>query len=166
MAEQVNWTAIHEALAAPFNPAAVSFRPQGKPRKSASGDRFAVRMLAHLDARAVQDRLDAVCGAGGWAFDWQPVVTSGAALLVAKGTLTIFGLSKSDVGDSGATEPSKTAVSDALKRAGVMWGIGRYLYDLPGYWAECDKDGDLLDGQEARLRAKLPRPPAAKSAAA
>ena len=32
----------------------------------------------------------------------------------------------------------KAAFSDALKRAAVKFGIGRYLYHLPGEWVEYD----------------------------
>jgi hypothetical protein len=32
----------------------------------------------------------------------------------------------------------KAAFSDALKRAAVKWGIGRYLYRLPSQWVDYD----------------------------
>ncbi len=154
----INWA----ALAAEFDPADVSFRLQGNPR---DGKTSAV-VVAYLDSRAVQDRLDEVCGPDGWSFDWQPVVTNSTAVLAAKGTLTIAGVSKSDVGDAGQTEPTKASVSDALKRTAVQWGIGRYLYNLPLMYAECVKYGNswvLAKGEEDRLRREFLRrqPPTA-----
>lgn len=44
--------------------------------------------------------------------------------------ITIFGVSKSDVGNPSMAEQIKGAYSDSLKRAGVVWGIGRYLYEM------------------------------------
>jgi hypothetical protein len=43
---------------------------------------------------------------------------------------------ESEQGDEG--DRSKAAVSDALKRAAVKWGIGRFLYRLPMQWVEWD----------------------------
>jgi hypothetical protein len=38
-------------------------------------------------------------------------------------------------------EGKKGEYSDAFKRAAVMWGIGRYLYDLPNVWVNLDQYG-------------------------
>ena len=149
---EIDWA----ALARPFDPSEVSFRLQGSPR---DGKTSAV-VVAYLDSRNVQQRLDEVVGPEGWSFDWQPIVTNNSAVLVAKGTLTIAGVSKSDVGDAGQTEPSKASVSDSLKRAAVLFGIGRYLYDLPTMYAECEKHGNawyMARGEEDKLRAKYLR---------
>ena len=35
-------------------------------------------------------------------------------------------------------EADKGALSDSLKRAGVAWGIGRYLYDLKNTYVPCE----------------------------
>lgn len=153
MSKEIDWA----ALAAPFAPEDVSFRLQGNPR---DGKTSAV-VVAYLDARNVQQRLDDVCDPDGWSFDWQPIVTNNSAVLVAKGTLTIAGVSKSDVGDAGQTEPSKASVSDSLKRAAVLFGIGRYLYDLPTMYAECEKHGAgwyMARGEEDKLRTRYLRP--------
>jgi hypothetical protein len=53
--------------------------------------------------------------------------------------LTVMGVTKEDAGEaSQEDEPLKSAVSDALKRAAVHFGIGRYLYYLPRVWAPFD----------------------------
>jgi hypothetical protein len=36
-------------------------------------------------------------------------------------------------------EAEKGAISDAFKRAAVMFGIGRYLYQLPNVWVALDE---------------------------
>ena len=38
-------------------------------------------------------------------------------------------------------EGEKGQYSDAFKRAAVLWGIGRYLYDLPNVWLALDPSG-------------------------
>lgn len=151
MNTEIDW----QALGAPFPPKDVSFRIQTTPK---DGQTRAL-VVAYVDARAVADRLDEICGKEGWSFDWQPILTGTVdgkpAVLAAKGILTIGGVSKSDVGDAGDTEPTKASVSDSLKRAAVLWGIGRYLYDMPRMYAETVKHGRstyLADGEEARLR--------------
>lgn len=160
MNREINW----QALAAPFAPGDVSFRVQSTYERG--GKTMAV-VVAYIDARNVADRLDAVCGPANWAFDWQPVVSNNSAVLAAKGTLTICGVSKSDVGDAGTTEPTKASVSDALKRAAVLWGIGRFLYDLPFMTATPEQRGKswvLPKAEEDRLRAMLPKPDGKPSA--
>jgi len=118
MSEQsIDWARIRRELAAPFAAADVKTKP-GRGREQVS----------YVDARTVAERLDAVVGPENWAFDWLPMIVSEDAIHVVKGTLTIYGVSKADIGDSEKIEPNKGAVSDALKRAAVLWGIGRYLY--------------------------------------
>lgn len=150
MADVKDWQAIGRALAAPFAPECVEWRPQGK-----TGPGKRVRLLPYIDARAVQDRLDEVVGMEGWSFDWQPLVIEGGEVRRAKGTLTIHGVSKSDVGTESAWEPTKGCISDALKRSAVLFRIGRYLYALPDVWVTLDNDGNVPVEMLAKLRARL-----------
>jgi hypothetical protein len=142
-------------LGAPFDPQDVDFRPQGKPNANDQG-----RVVAYVDARTVQDRLDEVFGPEGWSFSWEPLVITNT-IQVVRGTITAAGVSKSDVGDAGDTEPSKSAVSDAFKRAAVQWGIGRYLYGMGASYVKTKQQGNSwvpADGEVACLRSKLPAP--------
>jgi hypothetical protein len=89
------------------------------------------RTFDYVTARQVQDRLDAVVGPENWATSYEVIDLGGPAI---ECTLTLFGISKADVGYSNApekddeTEPLKAAYSDAFKRAAVAWGVGRFLY--------------------------------------
>src|ERR1700687_4440396 len=56
--------AITLALAEPFDPSAVRFKPA-----VVSGNR--AMALAYVDARVIQDRLDAVLGVDGWQDDYE-----------------------------------------------------------------------------------------------
>jgi hypothetical protein len=48
----------------------------------------------------------------------------------------------SDQKDEG--DRRKAAFSDALKRAAVKFGVGRYLYDLPPVWCDYDAKAKQL----------------------
>ncbi len=116
------------------------------------------QVVAYIDARAVQDRLDAVVGPGNWSFDWTPLVIDRGEVLVAKGVLTVYGVSKADAGSASNFEQTLGAVSHCFKRAAVHWGIGRYLYSLPASWVAVEKGGRISDAVLRDLRSKLPRP--------
>ncbi len=145
------WQAISRQLSAPFPPDQVSWRVQGK--ANAQGR---AQVLAYVDARDVATRLDDVVGCENWEFTWEPVAAIDGALQVAKGRLVLFGVAKEDVGDASAYEPNKGAVSDALKRAAVLWGVGRYLYSLPAIWVTL-QDGKIPAEMLGKLRAGLAR---------
>ncbi len=125
---------IEEALAAPFDAKEVKFRPG-----SVSGNRALA--LAYVDARVIQDRLDSVLGVSGWQDEYTPV-EGGNYLCKLTCKLGDEWVTKMDIGgeseqpDGG--DRAKSAVSDALKRAAVKFGIGRYLYRFPKQWADYD----------------------------
>jgi Rad52/22 family double-strand break repair protein len=89
------------------------------------------RSFAYVTARQVADRLDKVIGPGHWATSFRVLSLEDH---VVECTLSVFGVSKADVGYSNnpdsenEPEPLKAAFSDAFKRAAVQWGIGRWLY--------------------------------------
>jgi len=72
------------------------------------------------------DRLDEAVGIDGWSshlLEVQGRVTCELAIRFGERWIT-----KTDgAGDTGI-EGEKGAISDALKRSAVLWGIGRYLY--------------------------------------
>jgi hypothetical protein len=97
--------------------------------------------VAYITARAIQDRLDEVCGPE----NWQNMFTAGpdGGLLCAigirvnkpdgSGSEWVW---KWDGAENTKIEPVKGGLSDATKRAAVQWGIGRYLYELEVTWAK------------------------------
>lgn len=85
-------------------------------------------MLDYVDARYHYDRLDECVGPQNWQsqFERDPK----GALRAGIGILTEDGwVWKWDTGTESTMEPQKGEHSDALKRAGVQWGISRDLYD-------------------------------------
>ncbi len=123
---------VSNRLQAPFPEHLVGWKPA-----ALSKDRTRALLLAHIDARAIQDRLDAICP-NDWAFEID--VVQGARLPTVKGRLTVLGVAREDIGEApeGDLGTLKAASSDALKRCAVHFGIGRYLYDLPKQWVEWD----------------------------
>jgi hypothetical protein len=125
---------LTRALSAPFDPADVRFKPQ-----VVSGNRALA--LAYVDARVIQDRLDAVLGVEGWQDDYQ-CLPDGSVVCRLRLRLGDAWVTKVDVGGP-SEQPDggdrlKAAFSDALKRAAVKFGIGRYLYRLGGQWVDYD----------------------------
>jgi len=81
--------------------------------------------VPYLDARAVQQRLDDVCGTENWQNTYDPE-TGSASIGILINDDWIW---KSDVGVDSSVEKIKGKASDAFKRAAVLWGIGRDLYN-------------------------------------
>ena len=127
-------TAITTALAMPFEPSAVKFKPQ-----AVKGNR--AMAVAYVDCRMVQDRLDEVLGVENWQ-DEYTLLPDGSVVCKLQLKIGEHWISKMDVG-SPSEQPDggdrlKAAFSDSLKRAAVKYGIARYLYRLPMQWADFD----------------------------
>jgi hypothetical protein len=87
--------------------------------------------------RGVQDRLDGVCGPENWSDSY---VETPKGRIICSIAVNIEGawISKSDGAGDTDVEGEKGALSDAMKRAAVKWGIGRYLYSMPSPWVPCE----------------------------
>ncbi len=126
--------ALTQALAEPFAPTEVKFKPA-----VVSGNR--AMALAYVDARVIQDRLDDVLGPMNWQDDYE-CLTDGSVVCRLRLRLGEEWITKVDVGGP-SEQPDggdrlKAAFSDALKRAAVKFGVGRYLYRLPAQWVDYD----------------------------
>jgi len=86
-------------------------------------------ILAYKDARYDMKVLDDVVGAGNWQKDYKVIdgnLYCGIGIYCEDQWIW-----KWDVGTESTTEKEKGKASDAQKRAGFAWGIGRELYDFP-----------------------------------
>jgi hypothetical protein len=92
--------------------------------------------LAYVDARDVIERLDSAVGP----FNWQNryPFEGCCEIGIYIGSAWIW---KANGAGKTKIEAEKGQYSDAFKRAGVMWGIARYLYDLPNIWVEIEARG-------------------------
>jgi len=92
-------------------------------------------VLAYVDARAVQDRLDEVVGVCGWQTEVQEV--TGGILCKLSIKIKDEWITKTDGSPETQVEAFKGGISKALVRVASQWGIGRYLYGLDANFAEC-----------------------------
>jgi len=123
-------------LERPFPAEAISWKPQSLYPREHPTRALAV---AYIDARDVAERLDEVLGLG-WSFTWEADGENvrGRLMMDLGGRLVV----REDVGEPGEGDDGrsrKAAVSDALKRCAVQFGVGRYLYRLPRVWVGYDE---------------------------
>lgn len=123
---------LHQQLIAPFPALSVLWRVGTIDEERAFAD-----ATPYIDARTIQNRLDALVTPMGWRNSYVEVVTGNRiAAIRCKLELCIDGnwYSKEDGAQVDLnTKPEyaiKGAYSDALKRAAVQWGLGRYLHEL------------------------------------
>ena len=134
---------VWRKLAEPFPPGEVQWRVEALSR-----DKKRALVVPYVDARTVLDRMDKVVGPEGWHDAYE--VLSDAERLVkdergerrerlceVKCRLTVLGVTKEDVGEG---DSLKAAFSDALKRAAVKFGVGRYLYRLEKQLVDYDPE--------------------------
>jgi len=136
MPEKNKEPTLADKLRAPFHESEYEWRVQSASKK---GDK--VHVLCYVQARAVMNRLDEVCGI----MEWQSAITYGpdGAVLCH---LSLFDgdnwVTKVDGAPNTDIEAVKGGISSAFKRAANLWGIGRILYDLPSKWVPLQDHGD------------------------
>lgn len=140
-----------DALKLPFPASRISWRVG-----STTSDKSKGLALAYIDARDVMERLDQVCGPSGW----QNTYPHANGKTVCSIGIKIDGewVWKSNGAGDTDVEAEKGALSDAFKRAAVLWGIGRYLYDIPSIWVELKAAGRsyaIADHEHKKLEALL-----------
>lgn len=126
-------------LTMPFEPHHITWKPgavkEGK-----------CMALAYADLRVYQERLDAICGLD-WSVQYEPW---GENRIIAR--LTIAGVTRASTGEMNAKEAKgenggTVAEAQAFKRAAAMFGLGRFLYDLPNVWIEFDAQSQRITDQ-------------------
>jgi len=159
-----------EALQADTPAEEIHQRPvwvRGSPVMNADGT---PKTLAYITARFVQDRLDSAVGPLNWQVMFESLPTGAVRAGIG---IRIPGdgtkehdewLWKWDVGVPSSIEAEKGAHSDSFKRAGVMWGIARDLYDErddrslpPADAAEAAAQAQAAQQQPQQAQAVRPR---------
>ncbi len=142
MSNQINFS----DLSAPIAPEDIEFRAG-----ATTSDKTKALALAYLTSRAVMNRLDDVVGPANWRDQYAPGPDGG---VICGLSLRLDGewITKWDGAENTNFEAVKGGLSDALKRAAVKWGIGRYLYATPPLWVPCQQRGKtvVIDQQAAR----------------
>jgi len=120
-----------ERLKDPFPPEDIEWRIERvTPRQLKDGTtKYHGVVLAYITNRAIMDRLDDVCGHENWCNEYREW-HAGSQLCGIGIKVYDSWIWKWDGADNTDKYPTKGGLSDAMKRAGVQWGIGRYLYRL------------------------------------
>lgn len=136
-------------LREPFHIDEVEFRLSQCGEKNGGG--VWAQCLAYISARAIQDRLDEVCGPNGWKVAYEFVGTKGVicnlSILCGNEWVT-----KQDGAEMTDIESFKGGISSALKRAGSAWGMGRYLYGLDSFFATIVQDRNTKNAQYGKTK--------------
>jgi len=144
--------ALLTALAEPLDPSIVKWKVSATRKRNRGFVQGQV--LAYVDPRAYSDRLNQLVSPGGWTRRyWVQVVPNferkgrdqkssiGAKVMVVCKVM-IFGLGEHcGTGEQWADNENALTNADAqaFKRACVCFGLGRYLYNLPGVWVDLDE---------------------------
>ena len=122
-------------LRTPFHPSDLEWRAG-----ATNSEKTRALALAYITSRAVMDRLDEVVGPQNWRDEYKPGPDGG---VICGLSLRIEGewITKWDGAENTEFEAIKGGLSDAFKRAGYKWGIGRYLYRLESAWVPCELHG-------------------------
>ncbi|MDR5728942.1 MAG: Rad52/Rad22 family DNA repair protein [Terriglobia bacterium] len=152
---------LFQRLRAPFPSDQISWRVGSRTRDKSRG-----QALPYIDARVVHNRLDEAVGPSNWKNELVAAPNGGGVMCILYIRVDGEWIGKSDVaqqdevkefqgGGGGADQNQRSgqdsnqkreiaikgAVSDSLKRAAVLWGIGRYLYDYDAEWVALKDDG-------------------------
>lgn len=174
-------------LQAPFGVEDMEWRVQ-QAGSTQQGKLWAI-VVPYITNRAIQQRLDDVCGVDGWKNEYTSTpndkgtlcgisirfeLPTGKAKLTEKGQIEeIIGyqwITKWDGAEDTDIEAVKGGLSSAMKRAAVQWGIGRYLYKYEAaiVTPQLDKpqsmDGWIMtqakiDGKKQRIYYRVPQLP-------
>lgn len=124
-----------DRLKEPFEPRFVKWRVGATNAAKTQGI-----ALAYLDVREVMKRLDEIFGVTGWQVRYSHVTDKMVVAEIGAKIGDEWIWKANGAGDT-QVEAEKGSLSDAMKRAAVVWGIGRYLYYLPNVWAKITPNG-------------------------
>lgn len=140
--------------------------------QSYSKNKPVATVMAYIDQRDLMDVLDAYCEYG-WQKKYEEVAGN---LFCSIGINMPDGTTqwRSDCGVESNQDAEKGRASDAAKRAGVNWGVGRFLYDMKiqyvttnakkdaGNYPHCiDEQGKQIWGLTEYINNKNPNAPKA-----
>lgn len=128
-------------LAEPFAAEEIEWRIQQAGEKN--GRAWAI-VVPYVTNRAIQQRLDEVCGPENWKNEFLPGpdggVVCGLSIRVGDEWVCKWDGAENTEG-MGGDNAVKGGLSAAMKRAAVQWGCGRYLYALDESFAIINERG-------------------------
>lgn len=133
----------------PFPVNLISWRVGATNKQKNGGKATSGIALAYIDARDVMERLDQVVGIERYQV-LHPHANGKTSCRIGIKIGDEWVWKENGAGDS-AMDAEKGAFSDSFKRAAVLWGIGRYLYDVPNIWVDLDEWGKIKNPNDLRL---------------
>lgn len=140
MQEQIDW----EKLSAQFDPEDLEWRVQSCGKKN---DKVWALVMPYVTSRAIMERLDAVCGPQNWKNGFEPGPCGGVVCVISIRVDGAWigkwdGADQEEQSEGGQKiDKVKSALSSAMKRAAVQWGMGRYLYKIQPAFANVHDQG-------------------------
>lgn len=134
---------VFQELSEPFEASELEWKPQSSGHKNSNPW---VLVLAYVDNRAVQTRLDEVLGPMNWRNEYKPDAKGylcGLSIRVEGEWITKWDgaeFTPENEGNAAPSAPLKGAMSNSMKRAAVHFGVGRYLYGLDSLFAPITTD--------------------------
>jgi hypothetical protein len=126
---------IQRLLADPFEEHDIEWRVQQS--GVTSKKKPWVMVIPYITNRAIQQRLDDVVGIDAWENIYQEAASGKGYLCGLKVRFGDKWITKWDGSEYTPIEALKGALSGAMKRTAVQYGIGRYLYSLDTEFAAC-----------------------------
>ncbi|OGI30664.1 MAG: hypothetical protein A2287_04705 [Candidatus Melainabacteria bacterium RIFOXYA12_FULL_32_12] len=128
---------IMKKLQAPFEACEIEWRAQSQ-GASQDGKPW-IMVLAYVEARAIQNRLDEIFGFDGWQDEYRAVGNNIICRLSVK--VNDNWVYKENGASETQVEAFKGGISGSFKRVAASgYGIGRYLYNLETAFAEVSKE--------------------------
>lgn len=109
---------------------------------------YGVQLLLYKDARCDMRLLDEVVGPENWQSDYKAIDGKLYCGIACK--FDGEWVWKWDTGTPSNMESQKGEASDAFKRAGFKWGIGRELYTAPNIWVSRDTCRRIRQGRNGK----------------
>ena len=97
-------------------------------------------VLAYVTNRAIMSRLDDVIGCFNWKNEYKEAPDGGVLCGISVHDPINGWITKWDGASNTDIESVKGGLSNAMKRAAVQWGIGRYLYNLEANFVNVHSD--------------------------
>lgn len=120
-----------------------------------SGNGAYCTLLAYKDARVDMAMLDEEFGQSRWQNEYKRDTKGVLQCGIGVHFANIGWVWKWSNGIESNTEKEKGEYSDAFKRAGFMWGIGRELYDVPTLFVNLNSDEFSVQDNKVKVNGKF-----------
>jgi len=133
--KELNLEEVFERLGAPFSDEELEWRAT-QVFEGRNGQLPKALVVPYVQSRAIMNRLDEVVGWDRWENLVQELPGGGIIQGIRIWLSDSRSITKWDGSDRTNIEATKGGISGALKRAAILFNIGRYLYNYEAQWVE------------------------------